>query len=402
MNRREGLEGRGGRLRVLFVSPEYPPVVGGLGDYTQHLAQSLASRGLEPIVLTSKSVPAQAGPVRIIPGARWDFLLLRHAEALARALKPDLLHIQYQTAAYGMHPAVNLLPRWLARRLPDLPVVTTMHDLRQPYLFPKAVPLRRWLTRGLVLHSRAVIATNSGDAVRLQEMATNENLIPIGPNILPGAKADPWEVRRHLNLPLGAHLIGYFGFLNPTKGVDTLLRAVAKLLDRDTPVVLAILGETTGPSDPTDRRHRSDLLKLAGTMKLEPHLRWTGPVSPEQLSQTLGALDACVLPYTDGASYRRGTLIIALAHGLPIITTDSTAPPDHPDAPPSLQPEQHCLLVPPNDAEWLSTAIARLLGDKALRERLMAGAKELATHFSWETIADRHLSLYQSLRSAPP
>src|SRR4051812_21246256 len=64
---------------------------------------------------------------------------------LARLLgepRPSVAIIQYQTGAYGLHPALTGLPGWLRRRLPGLPVVTTMHDLREPYLFPKAGRLR--------------------------------------------------------------------------------------------------------------------------------------------------------------------------------------------------------------------------------------------------------------------
>ncbi|MBK9234160.1 MAG: hypothetical protein IPO15_25800 [Anaerolineae bacterium] len=64
--------------------------------------------------------------------------------AAIRQIQPAVVLIQYQTAAFGLHPAVNLLPGWLrlrlGRRRPRL--ITTFHDLKFPYLFPKAGPLR--------------------------------------------------------------------------------------------------------------------------------------------------------------------------------------------------------------------------------------------------------------------
>ena len=52
------------------------------------------------------------------------------------------MHIQYQSAAYGLHPAVNYLP-WRLRALQHRPAIgATFHDLRFPYIFPKAGPLR--------------------------------------------------------------------------------------------------------------------------------------------------------------------------------------------------------------------------------------------------------------------
>ena len=58
-----------------------------------------------------------------------------------RQLRPDVVHIQYQSAAYGCIGAVNFLP-WRLRLARPGPALTTFHDLRLPYLFPKAGPLR--------------------------------------------------------------------------------------------------------------------------------------------------------------------------------------------------------------------------------------------------------------------
>ncbi len=401
--------GRGGWGRLLLISPEYPPSIGGVGDYTHHLSRRLSDRGVEVAVVCSSAVSTTDGSVHIVGGARWDFRLLRYVEALARVLNPHVVHLQYQTAAYGMHPAVNLIPRWFSRRLPDVPVVTTMHDLREPYLFPKAGPLRRWVTRQLVRYSRTVIASNPSDAWRLDDMGGEVTLIPIGPNIFPvqpGAitangelAADAWQVRTEWTVPLSAHLIGYFGFLNRTKGVEHLFRALRRLVDRGCPIVLAILGDATGAFDATARQYQGQLRKLAHALNLEPYLRWTGPLAPDVFSRGLSALDCCVLPYEDGGSYGHGTLITALTHGLPVVTTQPLSQAHvFPSAPPPLVDQIHCMLVPTGDPETLASAIARVLSERTLRQRLRANAITLASHFTWPAIVEKHLELYSRLR----
>src|SRR4029450_12106477 len=93
----------------------------------------------------------------------WGWRIGRDVRMALRHRRPDILHIQYQTGAYGMHPAINFLP-WRLRRLPRRPaIVVTAHDLLPPYLFPKAGPLRDWVTRRLLADADAVVVTNQDD-----------------------------------------------------------------------------------------------------------------------------------------------------------------------------------------------------------------------------------------------
>jgi glycosyltransferase involved in cell wall biosynthesis len=128
-----------------------------------------------------------------------------------------------------MHPAIHLLPRMLRRHAP---VVVTFHDLRVPYLFPKAGPLRWRAMLTLARSAAGVIVTNPEDAATLRAAGlTRVREIPIGSNITPAALAgfDPAAWRAARGIPATTALIGYFGFLNESKGGETLLRALAAL-----------------------------------------------------------------------------------------------------------------------------------------------------------------------------
>jgi Glycosyltransferase len=91
------------------------------------------------------------------------------------------------------------------------------------------------------------------------------------------------------------------------------------------------------------------------------------------------------LPFVDGASFRRGSLLATLAHGVPTITTPGAA---------ALIDKTHVLLTPAGDAAALADAIALLASDPTLRARLSAGGAALAAQFSWEEIARRHEEVY--------
>ncbi|MDY7041557.1 MAG: glycosyltransferase, partial [Chloroflexota bacterium] len=103
------------------------------------------------------------------------------------------------------------------------------------------------------------------------------------------------------------------------------------------------------------------------------------------------AADICVLPYRDGASFRRGSFMAALAHGRAIVSTTPRVPV------PELRDEENILLTQPDDPPALAAAISRLARDSILRQRLADGAATLAQQFTWEKIATRTLALYEAL-----
>jgi len=120
---------------------------------------------------------------------------------------------------------------------------------------------------------------------------------------------------------------------------------------------------------------------------------WTGYTPPEEVSANLLASDICVLPYRDGASFRRGSFMAALVHGLPIVTTRPKS-----QIPSRLQDGENVLLVPPDDAAALTEAIARLADSPELRQRLGQGAKEMSKAFGWDSIAEKTLEVYHAIR----
>src|SRR5690606_22549500 len=84
---------------------------------------------------------------------------------------------------------------------------------------------------------------------------------------------------------------------------------------------LLLIGDAAGASDPTNRLANAELEALLAPEGLGQAVQRTGWLPPEAVSAHLQACDVVVLPYRDGASLRRGSLLAALVHGLPIVTT---------------------------------------------------------------------------------
>jgi hypothetical protein len=119
--------------------------------------------------------------------------------------------------------------------------------------------------------------------------------------------------------------------------------------------------------------------------QLSERVEVTGPCSAADVSAHLLAADLAVLPFLDGASYRRGSLLAALAHGVPTITTA----PQTLLIPPLLD-GLHARVVKKTDVTMLGKAIMELAVDEATRAQLATGGRTLAARFAWSSIAAQH------------
>ncbi len=372
---------------------------GGVADFTAILARHMAAQGAQVAVLTStEGAPRNHRWATLFPWVRtWNAWTLWQAlRAIERDFQPEIINIQYQTAAFGMRPSINFLPR-----LTQVPCIVTFHDLKVPYLFPKAGRLRQWVNYELARSCRAVIVTNAEDWAALEGWPgiRQKALIPIGSNVSPeypeGYNRALWRTRYSLGEE--ALVLGYFGFLNASKGGEDLIAALAALVRAGYDAYLLMIGGAVGASDTTNIAYLSRVREAIIAYNLSSRVIWTGYLSNQGVSAAFGIVDICVLPYRDGVSFRRGSLMAALAHGLPIVSTQPRIPMSE------LVHGENIFLVPPGEPNRLAEAIMRLADDPALRARLRDGARALSRRFRWEEIAKRTLQLYdETLRERMP
>jgi glycosyltransferase involved in cell wall biosynthesis len=380
------LSGKIAAMRIAQLTGEFPPLQGGVGDFTFELSRALAHQGHDVHVVTTPADGALRQETldgvqvhRIIPKWGWD--VRKRVEAFARVHPIDALNIQYQAAAYAMHPAVNLLPGGLTGRIRT---IVTFHDLLVPYLFPKAGPLRWKAVLSMARGAAAAIVTNDEDLAKLRaEGLTTAHLAPIGSNVAPadltGFDRAAWLRARGIDP--ARTLIGYFGFMNRSKGGDALMRALAELVAGGVDAAVLHIGGQTGASDPTNVAYAQELRALGAELGVADRWIETGFLAAADVSAGFAACACLALPYRDGASYRRGTLMAGLAHGCAIVST-------HPRvAVPAFVDGANMLLTAPDDSPALAASIRSVLSDSALRERLRAGAKAISAQFEWPAIA---------------
>ncbi|MGC9521869.1 MAG: glycosyltransferase family 4 protein [Anaerolineae bacterium] len=401
-------------MRIGMITGEYPPMQGGVGAFTEQLSRALCDRGHTVHILTAcADEPSVQGDVSVGPQVErtvrsWGLPSILRIRRWIADRQVDVVNLQYEAAAFGMRAGMNFLPS-LRSTVPGVPLVVTFHDLLPPYLFPKAGRLRDWSVRHLARTADGAIVTNHDDLRGLTEHHIDDEtpvrLIPIGSNISPTPPPDyskeRWRaahgfapVRTAGSVSPGDHplVVGFFGFLNRSKGVETLIAAIARLAEEGRPVHLLFIGGRTGTSDQSNVAYASEIDALIEELGITPRVHRTGFASPTEVSAALYAVDVCALPYREGANLRHGTLHAALAHACPIVTTQSRHPV------PELVDGREALLVPPDDAEALANAIRALADDDELRRDLSAAAARLAARFTWPAIAAETEAFFASLR----
>jgi glycosyltransferase involved in cell wall biosynthesis len=325
-------------LRIAFVVGSLPPDLCGVGHYTERLASALADRGHDVAVLV-----APAGT--------------RHREVSARVEPGTIVHVEYPTVGIGrsLQPLRSLLA---TRRS-----VLTVHE------YTLAHPLRKATILALVVSSRRVVFTTEAERIAVAHFApirSRSTVIPIGSGIATVASSAVPDLD-----------VTYFGLLGPDKGLETFLAAASTSARRGDQLRFAVVGGWL-PS------HEQYIRELMGRSSHLP-VRWMGPLDEHELSLALSRAQFAYLPFPDGASERRSSLLATLGHGVPTITTEGPATTD------ALR-RAVTFASSPDDVGM----IVRSFSD-AERERMRREGLAVAAEHSWTRVAELHEAVYLSL-----
>ncbi len=369
-----------------MISGEYPPMPGGVGDFTRMLSHRLMRHGHDVRLLCRAGCSDELLPMSTVDN--WGVGGTASVRAWVRRIQPDVVNMQFQTAAYDMSPLAHFLPGFC-----EAPFVTTFHDLRFPYLFPKAGRLRNWIVMRLARASTGVITTNQEDNAHLQALP-RRRVIPIGSSIAPQtvSAAQREQIRQKLGAVPGSFVLGHFGFLNALKGIDYLLEAISGLRRSGRDLRLVFIGGRRGyPETGEESEYASRLDASIKRLGLGAAVQWTGYLDESQVAAWLGAVDLLALPFADGASYRRSSLMAAIALGCPILTTQPAF------EVPAFQHGDNLWLVRPRSAEAIAQGIQRLMTDDGRLCQLREGARMLRRRFDWDLIAKETADFYREV-----
>jgi glycosyltransferase involved in cell wall biosynthesis len=382
-------------MKVVLVVGDFPPVVGGLSDYTALLAQDLARLGIHVTVLTTKiedqadrSVVLGVEIRRVM--SRWRLSEIGSILRIIDELGPaTIVSLMYGDSTTRRRPLVNLLPFLLRLLRPKCHVVVNIHEFRTQRTFWRiwAIPM--------IMTSHGMVFVDPPDKESLIRWTRLKRpkmvCIPIAPNILPVPVTN--DIRRVCRQRLGMHedipIITFFGGMTTQKALFDLLEAMNNLRRDAVPGCLLLIGWF--PSQYTGGSHYEAQFREALRDGLSAGwIKLVESCPSEEVSEYLHATDLIVLPFVRGARSNNGSLLAALAHGLPVLSTCGV------DTPEGFDQEYGVALVPAGNPAALSGRLKEILLSDEEKKRLRARALLAAKAFSWETIARTTATFYGS------
>jgi glycosyltransferase involved in cell wall biosynthesis len=399
-------------MRILIVSGAFPPVPLAEANHALHLAQGLARAGHEVHVLTRRGAVTEGFAFHvhaIMPG--WSWMDALRLAWFIRTCSPDIILMIYISFLYEDHPMAAFLPTLARAVRPGVPFTTQFenavgvkpHDCSLPTRLMRRMVKQLVGVNGvdyeygtLLRDSDHIIVLSRRMEQRLARsaphMIAKSVLIPPPPLI--NVSADPDGAvrsrgRARLALQPEDFALVYFGYIYLSKGLETLFRAFELVTKNHPRVRLVVAGGIAAHLYEVRRAYVKELEDLAEELNIQDRITWTGLLAwnTGDASEYLRAADACVLPFDDGVSMNNSTVAAAAAHGLPIVSTHGAILESQ------FVSEENILLCPPRNPEALAGAIERLMTDRALMDRLRAGAASLAEEwFSWERAVERTLA----------
>lgn len=386
---------------------------GGMNVYVRDLTRALGPKGIHVDVFTrsqdehvphvlhdlgygNRVVHIPAGPEvpltkDALVGHIPEFVqgILRFAES--KSLRYDVIHSHYWMSGIA---ARDLKKAW------GTPVVHMFHTLG---LMKQRVARRpgevegeyRLLGEKEVFRSAdRIISATPAEVAQIQWLykikTNNVVVIPPGVDTSHFYPISPDEAKEYIGVPPCANMLLFVGRIEPLKGVDTLIQAIAILRQHGVYVCLSVIGGEPGGADVenTEMRRVQEMSRQAG---LDDLVTFLGKRSQDTLPYYYSAADAVVVP----SHYESFGMVAleAMACGVPVVASQVGGLAF------LVQDGETGYTVPADDPQALADHLAVLLQYPDLRARLGRNAAELAKEYAWEKIADRMIDVYKGLVS---
>lgn len=367
----------------MFVEQLLAPVPGGTGRYTRELAAALAATAPAGWVVTSAVARHRDPEAAVVPGVDGPKVL---------SLPPRLLTYAWERGwplwpgGDSVHAPTPLAPA-AAKRGRGL--VVTVHDT-VPWTHPETLTKRgaNWHRKvigratyqagAIVVPSHAVAAELTLHAPGTARVYVVGHGVPAALTHVPDQDAR-FRIGSRLKLP--ERYVLAIGTVEPRKGLDVLIDAMARPNAPDLPLVVAGQRGWGGVN----------LHELAQRHHLPPEkLVVLGKITDAELAVALHGAAAFVLPsLAEGFGL---PLLEAMAAGVPVV---------HTDAPALVELAAGTgVLVRRQDPTALAKALRSVFDDPARTATRVAAAKHRAANFTWERAARQvwnvHLELYQN------
>lgn len=389
---------------------------GGQNVYVGELARNLSERGYQVDVYTRRDNEAlppvitwipdvriihiEAGPVTTVEKEYLfdympDFTRKVVAYIQAEGVEYELIHANFWMSAMVASDIKKML---------QIPFVVTFHALgyiRKIYQgdSDKFPPERIEIEKQIVREADQIIAECPQDKEDLmmyyQAPQEKITIIPCGFNPHEFYPLDRLLARMVLKLDPKEFIVLQLGRMVPRKGIDNVIKAIARLRRTATSVRLLVVGGETDDTSAEKNPEIARLQQIAMEAGVGDQVTFTGRKQRDELKYYYAASDVFVTtPWYEPFGI---TPLEAMACGTPVIGSNVGG------IKYSVEDGKCGFLVSPNDPDALAGRIFELIYDVPLRENMRLNAiRRVNTLFTWSKVTDMMVALYERVLTGSP
>jgi glycosyltransferase involved in cell wall biosynthesis len=370
----------------------FPPRECGIGTFTNNLFNAMLSNyekrgnGQDSFVVAlNDNELTYDYPEHVKQIIRQD-----HQEDYIRAVKfinlsgVDLCILEHEFGIFGGQNGVYILP--LLHRL-EIPLIVTLHTiLKKPSYNEKAVlqEICKMAHKIVVMSHKAIEFLVGIYNIPAEKIALIEHGVP-------DIYFSPEKSKKEFKVENKKVLLT-FGFIGRNKGIETVIKALPKVIDKHPNILYIILGKT----HPNVLRHSGEeyrvfLMRLVKNLGLEKHVMFLNEfLDVEDLFKYLSASDIYITPYLNEAQITSGTLSYAVGVGSAVISTPYWHAAE-------LLTEGRGILFNFNDFENLSLILSELLDNPEKLKELKRKAYDYGQKITWPKIGQKYVDLAEAI-----
>jgi len=386
-------------MKILIACDQHWPMVSGVATASRTLAQALASRGHEVVVIA----PSQTGkeykevdynyhivrtksvPMPLRQNIRISVSFQNKIRQIIEEFNPDIIHVHTQFP-------VGLATIAAGKKL-GIPIVATNHvmpeNLLENYKFlqPLARPLKYTLSEyGLLLYRDAqhiVMPTESAiamfnpisDKVPMSAVSNGIDLSSYKPGEVPDKFYD------RFNLPKNTPIVVCVCRMDREKHVWVLVNAIKMLREKGINVHGLLVGYPGNDSE--------DLQRLADNLQISDHITFTGLVSDEDKIYALQCSTVFAMP--SPAELQCLALLEGMAAGLPAVAVKAGAVHE------LCQDEINGFMCEVDKPEDMANKLEQILTDDALQKRFAKASLEIARQHDVKHVVQVFENIYKTV-----
>lgn len=408
------------RQAIALISDHADPAIsigaeeaGGQNVYVRQVGEKLAALGWQVDMFTRKTdadapsivehtpycrtIRLKAGPEAFIPRDKLfdympEFVNSFQAWQSKQSTYYPLIHTNYWLSAWiGLE----------LRKYSNIQLIHTYHSLgaikyQATAQRPAIADTRLAVEKAILEQADCVVSTSPQEAQTLRALVSqigDVEVIPCGTDtenfhIIPKS-----EARLKLGLDLKDKIVLYVGRFDPRKGIETAVRACARLkseiaAQKSSNLKLVLVGGSS--ENRIDGAERARIEQIVEEVGLREQTIFAGQIGHDLLPYYYSAADVCVIP----SHYEPFGLVAieAMACGTAVVASDVGGLKF------TVLPEETGLLAPPQDTEAFARAISRILYDELWLKKLSKQAfAKVNQRFSWTGVGVQLSDLYRRL-----